>query len=491
MLTDEIRKFFQSLTNSKEVIELAVEIQQSLEKGNTAIESKELLEDDLISKDGKSGYIVQTDEMAGFRRFYNLEKNIQQDFTNNDEIEIDQHNLNQVLIEVCQILNLNQPNKDEINQDKQWQASLNFLHHKRYIVSGGPGTGKTTTTVRMLLLYANLYPENTIALAAPTGKAANRMMQSINSLLPNQYQYTAQTLHRLLGYNHQKNTLKYNKDNTLPYDLVIIDESSMLDTTMANALIEALKPSAQLLFIGDKNQLPAVEAGHVFADLCEISKHNSIELEKNYRFAADSKIANLCNCLIKQDMSGFKKVNAYSNPPSLQEKQVILKKWYQSIGNDSAVLLSPIKQGKNSVDELNKMAMQILYKNNKLNENMPIIVHHNDYTLGIFNGDVGTLQNIDGEWQVPFQISGKTKHVKLDAIKQWQVAHAITIHKSQGSEYDHVLVALPDDLDLEILTNQLLYTAISRAKKSITIWSSDKIIEKIINTNATRKTFLN
>ena len=491
MLVNEIREFFKSLTDNNKVIDLAIQIQQELEKGHTAIKTKELLSNEFISQDGSNGYIVQTENFSGFRRFFQMEKFIQQDFNHSKVINIQETALKQATQETCEVLNIDIPTSQEISKDKQWQACIGFLTHSRYIISGGPGTGKTTTVVRMLLLFQTLSPNSKIALAAPTGKAANRMMQSINHLLPDSQQQTAKTLHRLLGYNHQKNAIKYNSNNPLPYDLVIIDEASMLDVTLSYALIKALKPTAQLLLMGDKNQLPAVEAGNVFADLCGPSKENSIQFDKNYRFEKGSKIAQLCGSLIKQDLQKFNEANTFYNPITKQERQSALEKWYQQAGDDSAILLSPIKYGNNSVNELNELAIKILHNKQKLNNNMPIIVNHNDYTLGIFNGDIGQLKKVAGQWQVAFEIEGEHKLIKLDAIKHWQVAHAITIHKSQGSEYDHVLIALPDDSELEILSNQLLYTAISRAKQSVTLWVSNRIIAKIIIKNEQRMTFLN
>lgn len=485
MLVEQIKRFFASLTDNKKVIELSATIQQGLEKGNTAIDCHEKIDDKLISTDGSYGYIVQADNKAAFRRFYNQEQALAEDFNASQTIEIDEQQLAKAIKNVEEILN-SQLDK----QDKQWQASIEFLKHSRYILSGGPGTGKTTTVIRMLLLFKGLNPESKIALAAPTGKAANRMMQSMNNMLPEEYQQQAQTLHRLLGYNYQKNTVKYNQDNLLPYDLIIIDEASMLDVTLAYRLIKALKPKAQLLLIGDRNQLPSVEAGNVFADLGKITQKNSTELIQNFRFKHDSKIAQLCNSLIEQDASQFKQISEHSNPKNKQEQTEQLQEWYNQIGNESAIILSPVKHGTNSVTQLNDLAMQILYKGKKFNENMPIIANQNDYTLKVFNGDIGHLKLIDCQWQVPFVIEGKQSLIKLDAIKNWQVAHAITIHKSQGSEYDHVLITLPDDLELEILTNSLLYTAISRAKKSVTIWSNDKILSKTIKTKEKRKTFL-
>ena len=518
-------RFFKSLTDDKDVMNLVTEIQTQLEQGHSAIYRDDLIGNAVISTDGSCGYIVQSAGKAGFRRFYNQEIVIREEFLNSKRYKIDNNTLIESIKRIYKVVN----NEESEIVDLQWQASLAFLTHSRFILSGGPGTGKTTTVIRMMLLYLCLYPHNKVALAAPTGKAANRMIQSISSMsnamelsqdLLDKLSVQSQTLHRLLGYNPHNNKLKYNHNNPLPYDLIIVDEASMLDISLTHALLKALKPNAQLVLIGDKNQLPAVEAGSVFADLCQLLTDgqspinlltnalnnvavkdndiiNVVELKKNYRFAQKSVVATLSQALIKQDFEMFKSNTSnpsfnWSNPQNNEDKSQLLKNWFSSFPSDeSSILLSPTNYGENSVEELNQLAMKILYGNHDKYENMPIIVNKNDYTLGVFNGDIGQLKFIDGKWTVNFLVEGNIKCIQLDAIKNWQVANAISIHKSQGSEYDHILISVPNDIELEILTNSLLYTAISRAKKSITLWSSESIIKKIIATNDKRVTFLN
>ncbi|VAW40366.1 Exodeoxyribonuclease V alpha chain [hydrothermal vent metagenome] len=528
-LTPHIISFFKALTTNQKIIDLASNIQQNLQQGHTCIAYKNSIDDRLISPDGNSGYIVQHNNKAGFRNFYNQENYIRSEFLNSSKPSIDFDKLNNVYKNVYKDIQKTSKAGDTEGIDLQWQASVEFLLHSRFILCGGPGTGKTTTVMRMLLIYQSLYPEHKIVLAAPTGKAANRLMQSIkanatslniNPAMQEILSITAQTLHRLLGYNPQNNKFKYHQKNPLLYDLVIIDESSMLDISMTYTLLKALKPNAKLVLIGDKNQLPAVGIGNVFADLCHLNRQtqvttnilkqleqgininncptsNYIELNRNYRFIAGSIVARLAAAMLNRD---FPQLLSYKNQPNFiwnnpankQDKNKLLIDWYKSIpAGETSVLLSPTNFGENSVDELNKLALQIIYKNKQKSENMPVMVTKNDYTLNIFNGDIGHMQWLDDKWYVAFMSETTTQHIQLDAIHQWQIAHAISIHKSQGSEYDHVLIAIPENLENKILTNQLLYTAITRAKSSVTLWASDAIMNEIINTKAQRMTFLN
>lgn len=524
-----IRRFFSSLTDNSTVIDLAQKIQQAAEQGNSCIEYNHTLTDEVVSDNGDRGYIVINNNKAGFRRFYLNEKYIQNEFSNDSQRTIDYQSLKQAM-ETLKEFSANFTNLDHSEKiDKQWLAALSFLFHKRFIISGGPGTGKTTTVIRMLLIYQQLYPHNKIALAAPTGKAANRLIHSLNEykVLQNSSDnnqeelfVSTQTLHRLLGFNPQTNKLKYNQDNHLPHDLLIIDEASMLDISLTHALLKAIKPSAQLVLIGDKNQLPAVEAGNVFADLCRLQNKtknaidlykriennqdinglkvaNYTELTKNYRFSHGSTIAELAYALINHDYAQFKSLaeqSLFDWHPQLDkdEKREKLKQWYQSIPeNETALLLSPTNFGENSVDSLNQLATELLHKNKTKSEGVPVMVTKNDYTLNVFNGDIGHMHWLKNKWQLEILIENKVQHIQLDAIHHWQIAHAISIHKSQGSEYDHILIAIPDNLENELLTNQLLYTAITRAKSSITLWASEQIIKKIMATDANRMTFLN
>lgn len=521
-LTPYITEFFRSLTDNEDVIKLAAEIQKQAELGHTAIRYNKKIEHELISEDGNSGYLVIRGNKAGFRRYFNQEKYIFNEFNSTQLSDVDEESLYKAVNDFTEDTIYSQ------NQiDWQWQASLAFFYHKRFILSGGPGTGKTTTIIRMLSLYLHMFPDNKIALAAPTGKAANRMISGIQAVLEqNQFEHQyinrfpaeAQTIHRLLSYSPKSNTVKYNQDYPLPYDLLIIDESSMLDVSMTSAILKALKPDSQLILIGDKNQLPAVETGNIFSNLCEslnrqssetnlllniLNKNekeshdveNYIELKKNYRFDKDSVISDLCNNTINGDEKKFISCKNHPdfnllNPKTINEKLDSLQNWYQSLpDNSSRIILSAINYGDNSVFQLNALSRKILHEDYDESDNMPVLVTKNDYNLGIYNGDIGFMQQRAGKWYACFNISGKPEAILLSAINEWQLAHAISIHKSQGSEYDHILITIPEKIEKDFINNQLLYTAISRAKNSVTIWSNEETISKIISRTDKRITF--
>lgn len=154
------------------------------------------------------------------------------------------------------------------------------------------------------------------------------------------------------------------------------------------------------------------------------------------------------------------------------------------------MLLAATNSGENSVKELNQLSREVFHENFEINQGMPVLVTQNDYTLGVFNGDIGFISKKKGQWHALFNIQGKQQYILLDAIKNWQLAHAISIHKSQGSEYDHVLIAIADNIEEDFLNSELLYTAVSRAKKTIQLWCSENTIKTILKESNQRITFL-
>ena len=517
-LSEGIREYFRTLTDNEQIIELAISIHEQMSNGNSAISNVECINHEFVSTDGASGYIVQHNGRTGFRRFFNDEMFIKREFENSLSSIVDINRVQNTLSE----LGVSASQTDDV--DLQWQAVIAFLFHSRFVLSGGPGTGKTTTIVRMILLYMSLFPEHSIALAAPTGKAANRMLSGIRqsihdnsydldvSLLPDE----AFTIHRLLGYSNQNNDFHISGDNKLKYDLVFVDEASMLDSGMMSALLSSLKDNAKLVLLGDKDQLPSIDVGNVFADLCGIVEGKDIvlcdllnsalagmrpdvqcvpqyiELTKNYRFSDSSVIMELCKNVNSGNYQGVVECSGrdgftWINTQSPVADRDYLTQWYKNNGSASQIILAATNNGERSVSEMNRLSTLILNEGRIKSDGVPVMVTRNDYTLGLYNGDIGSMRYSGGRWYVDFN---DKITVMLDAISDYELAYAISIHKSQGSEYDHVLISMPDNVDDDFISSQLLYTALSRAKKSITLIASESVVRRVVECDRQRVTFL-
>jgi len=385
-----------------------------------------------------------------------------------------------------------------------------------------------------------------IRLAAPTGKAAARLKEAIRSAkqsLPAQLAASipeeALTLHRLLRYSPHTRTFTHNHNNRLHLDLLLIDEASMIDISLMASLIKALPPTCKLLLLGDKNQLSSVDAGNLFGDICSTgelfwSGHNAITLEtiartvqvetthcspidpcivqlqKSYRFASHSGIGTLSSAIKEQDE---RKLNACLSAsfPDL----VIHKAEQNSLAEcmrrfsidhfapilssaspleaidhfDKSRILCSLRQGPFGVAALNSQVEQILAREKIIQPQelhypgRPIMILHNDYTLNLFNGDTGVLwPNASGDLRAWFlQPDGNLCSYLPSRLPHHQTGYAITVHKSQGSEFENVLLVLPET-DTPILTRELIYTAVTRAKEKLTIHA----VPDIVSAAATR-----
>ncbi|MGK7368862.1 MAG: exodeoxyribonuclease V subunit alpha, partial [Candidatus Halalkalibacterium sp. M3_1C_030] len=403
--------------------------------------------------------------------------------------------------------------------ETDWQAiaTVAALHNYLTVISGGPGTGKTTTVVKILALlleqYSTLDRNPSIALAAPTGKAAARLessiAQSIENLntdndIKNQIPSEAKTLHQLLGARRNSSSFRYNEDNPLPYDIIIVDEASMVDQALMSRLMEALLHDARLILIGDKDQLASVEAGSVLGSICandanRISKEFSntlndlslevpqsnienitepltdaiILLEKSYRFKEKSGIPALAkainngqadkvlNLLNKNDQQGitFKNFTSFENFE--KDLQKIVAEYFSPmlISKEPGDmfeklahfrLLSPHRRGPLGVEYLNQKVESILIEGglisrfDKWYHGTPVIINQNEYGLGLNNGDIGICFNTaDGDKQVLFQKETGFRKIAPSRLPDHSLAFALTVHKSQGSEFEHVQIILP------------------------------------------------
>ena len=363
----------------------------------------------------------------------------------------------------------------------------------------------------------------------------------------------AKTIHRLLGIGRTGRP-RYNADNPLGEDIIIVDEASMLGVELANYLVSAVKPGARLILLGDANQLAAVDAGAVLADLCRIPRLQAIhaELTESRRFSAESGIGKLASQinkaevdtqaiwkLLRQDEAlSFQYVNTLQTEPILNDKKEnslsnknlllnISKNYHPYISKIQNLLENPIEKSmpesvKNTIALLMAIFNQFRvlsaghngewgdhYINNYLTQwhlaelklplgqniwfhGRPVMVLQNNYELGLFNGDIGfCLQTSDDRSRLEVFFENKTQGIAVNLLNEevFATAYAMTIHKSQGSEFDHVAITF-DNSHARLLSKELIYTAVTRAKKRVTIYSTKQAFERAVKTPTERHTGL-
>ena len=397
----------------------------------------------------------------------------------------------------------------------QKQAVYEAAKHGLLIITGGPGTGKTTTINAIIHFFEQ--EEQTILLAAPTGRAAKRMSETTG--------YEAQTIHRLLELNgnveedqRQHVQFQRNEENPLEADVIIVDEVSMLDIHLLHALLKAIAVGTRLILVGDVNQLPSVGPGNVLKDIIKSRCFQVVELTKIFRQAAESDIImnahkinageklhidnksrdffllprDNCNAIISVIIQLVRdKMPKYVNAP-MHEIQV----------------LTPMRKGELGVDRLNQILQQYLNPREKgkkekefqksiFREGDKVMQIKNNYQLtweikskygivqdsgtGVFNGDCGIIKEINTFAElvtVEFE-EGKMVDYPFSALDELELAYAITIHKSQGSEYPAVVMPILNGPRM-LFNRNLLYTAVTRAKKCVTIVGSNQMVENMI-----------
>lgn len=397
----------------------------------------------------------------------------------------------------------------EVNYQKE--AAIKALESPFIVVSGGPGTGKTTTVVRILaLIHCALGKRLDVALCAPTGKAAQRLYESIEAgvkFLPEKLQEDvaqwlpagAVTIHRLLGARRNSSLFRHNKNNPLGYDIVLVDEASMVDLAMMSKLVDALKPGGRFLLLGDKDQLASVESGTVLSTLVENLPQYSTQLQKTYRFKGLIKnIAEAINTgeggkawellqpaaqpayldYIDGRYSDYMTVIAGLKAENYEGAFAALKRF---------MVLCGTRRGRRAVEGIN-MVVEERFRLRKIIDpqvewypGRPVLINHNDYNLGLYNGDIGIcLLDKDGIMRIWFEEgAGKAKSFLPVALSRYELAYAMTIHKSQGSEFSEVLIVLPET-DSQLLCRELIYTGVTRAKDVISIVAEkDVFIEAV------------
>jgi len=434
-------------------------------------------------------------------------------------------------------------NVETLKGQLQRAAVAGVVGQRLFVLSGGPGTGKTTTVLRMLLLLQRIAQRTTgmlaIALAAPTGKAAQRLSQSLRdgasamrfalglaggtaqqsaseqqdladwesalASLPE----SASTLHRLLGARPQDDQFSHDANSPLPFDLVVVDEASMVDLALMRALLDALRPTARLILIGDPDQLVSVSAGSVLADIVAAAengplRHQHVRLRHVWRTqgrlaevyeAVRLGNAQLLQVLLAAELGATlhsvadrvalgRRLRAWLARPEWAQLDIVTQADANPMQAFAALralqLLTALRGGYFGAQDIN--AWLDLQRRSRFGEaswypGRPVMIRHNDYSRRLFNGDIGLTLRCGDQLRVCFESTTANGQIEYRyllprELPEHDVAYALTIHKSQGSEYGHVAVLLPPDADHRILSRQLLYTGVSRAKRSLEIWSS-------------------
>jgi len=405
--------------------------------------------------------------------------------------------------------------------DWQRQAAKCAASQALTIISGGPGTGKTTTVLKILALLLETTEQPLhIALTAPTGKAAMRLQESIagnkmhlpcSAKLKAQIPEKAATLHRLLGAMPPSPYFKHNADSPLPYDVTVIDETSMVDLALMSKLVDALKPGSRLILLGDKDQLASVESGSVLADLCGGLPEQTIELQKSHRF--HGQIKTLADAVNQQQAErAWQLLQDRSRPAHLLTEEpieFIVENYLAYLGlvaggaDFSSIftafnrfqVLCANQRGPHSVADINHRVEQTLIKRNKIKsgnawyEGRPVMISANHSGLQLYNGDIGLClgdAESDGQLRVFFSRGADgVKKLRPGRLPACETVFAMTIHKSQGSEFENVLLMLPDKVN-PVLSKELIYTGITRARTTIAIAANQAVFTATVNQKVSR-----
>lgn len=430
---------------------------------------------------------------------------------------------------------------DEIESDDPQQIAVSrALLNQLYIISGGPGTGKTTTVLGYLTRAIGSHEGDKplrIAAVAPTGKAAARLSESIRTgierLDPSEdlqkqlLEIPCMTLHRLLQGLPNQVSFRRNRKTPLEYDILVVDETSMIDLPLMQKLLDATPDTSSIVFLGDHNQLASVEVGSVFSDMTRSAGDPSsplfgklTTLTQTYRFSEDSSIHQFCELckngqvdsldpLLANERDDFAFHSIKSTSPKAL-KPVIdeimrahasraalpdLEAAFKAIGDFT--VLTPFNQGIFGAQSINRIADAKIRRIQNLNPDdfyrgMPLIILENNYDLELFNGDIGIVWPREGSQELFawFNDLGKgLKPVRLNWLPKYALAYCLTIHKSQGSEFNHVTGVFSPE-DNKFVSRELIYTCASRAKERLTLFSDPQSLRASIQRSVKRATRL-
>ena len=357
------------------------------------------------------------------------------------------------------------------------------------ILTGGPGTGKTSTVKGILTAYEKMCPEGVIKLCAPTGRAAQRMAESTGR--------EATTIHRLLEYKpfgSSEDIRCKNEYEPIDADLIVVDEVSMLDCQLASLFFAAVKTGTMVIMVGDINQLQSVGAGDVLNDLIKSGKIPVERLIKTYRQAEGSLIIKNAQAINQghEALATSEDFEIITDPDITEKVKEIVMKYHKSDDPFYCQVLSPTHKGNGGVGELNQYLQKMLnpddkptliYGKRKFKVDDKVLLTKNNPAKGYYNGDVGVITDINGD-AITVDIQGESIILERDLLNDLQLSYAMTIHKSQGSEFPVVVVALPN---CGMLKRNLLYTAVTRAKDAVIIIQQNGSISIAVKKNEVGK----
>ncbi|MEE2791302.1 MAG: exodeoxyribonuclease V subunit alpha [Acidobacteriota bacterium] len=402
---------------------------------------------------------------------------------------------------------------------EQHQVATLGLGQALTLVTGGPGTGKTTTAAKLLTLLVSRQSSLRIALSAPTGKAANRLGEAMGQAAMRltgqlagvrprleQAAIHARTIHRLLGWNPKTNRCRFHAGNPLPYDVVVVDEASMLDLMLWDRLLCSLGQHTKLIVLGDHHQLESVQPGRVMAEMIAAAQGGAltgchVELVRNYRFATHHPINHLAAAVRHYD--GDAAVRVLTNEasradlayyPSDRLMEALDQIWpaikmVVTASDPGAALaalarvriLCALSRGPYGVEGINALVDSRLRQEGlptgQWAHGRPVLVTANDPHSGLFNGALGVVLNSNGDQgaTVWFDDIHEPRGVPITALRSHETAWAMTVHRSQGSEFESVLVVLPPEPH-KLCGPELLYTAVTRAKSKLLVAADDDAI---------------
>lgn len=376
------------------------------------------------------------------------------------------------------------------NKDQE-TAILTALENPISIISGGPGTGKTTIVNAITKLFIEVYKlspievTSQIALLAPTGRAAKKL--SLSTHLP------ASTIHRFLKWNKDTNNFQINEYNKNYQKLIIVDETSMIDEYLFVSLLKGIPESSQIVFVGDTFQLPSVGAGLILNDLVSSNLFSYTSLDMIYRQSENSYIPILAKEIKEKNLSEtfLEKKDDYNflscDAKNLKEmiRQIILKSQAKGLKAEDVQILAPMYKGENGIDNLNVLLQELFNPHTETKKELKyfdVVYREKDKVLqlinnpdcNVYNGDIGYIKEIrqvespSKHTEVEIDFDGNKVVYKTEDLQSIKHAYAMTIHKSQGSEFPHVILPITKNY-YKMLYNKLIYTGVSRAKKSLVI----------------------